>query len=563
MSRFLGGSSVESIASLDGGKKKKKRKGGLFSRFAASVSSLAPAGRTKDAAAQTTPPPPLAHRHTQTDDPPPTAADSEGESTSDERPLLPALRTDSPLRHSPKSVHFNDEEPEGASSSDEEWPPPPPPCDLEGLDDLLRNLDILGEGAGPPPRDFNPLFPVGGPGDLDALPVLPSPPAFFFMAATRKEQPSSGNQPENDGFEFHPPPVTYSQKSHTAEGAVLLEERVLAGVDGAVVRERVFGLPLVERGREEVRTTRFVPAPPKYEGIGPTDDGLPLAPRQMVQKEHDWYKSMFKTLHPADDADDEPQVVVRYHSSPEPEKSTTEHFRTHPRIEHLFPSTPSNTASPPQSEVGRQQGGDISASRRPRATALFPFQAMHDNELPLSKGDEVSVSRLVDANWLEGTHQGRHGIFPANHVKVVFPDRAMCGRVLHPFQAQSPLELSVEKNELVRVERCSADAAWWGVRGARGGRGLVPAASIRLESTHGEGKDEAVKRAQNTLIEPLMCVAVYEYAPVHEDELELRAGDRVRVVEQCADGWYAGTCARTRQTGLFPGNYVEPLLDEN
>uniref|UniRef100_A0A8D0LBE1 Sorbin and SH3 domain containing 1 n=1 Tax=Sphenodon punctatus TaxID=8508 RepID=A0A8D0LBE1_SPHPU len=51
--------------------------------------------------------------------------------------------------------------------------------------------------------------------------------------------------------------------------------------------------------------------------------------------------------------------------------------------------------------------------------------------------------------------------------------------------------------------------------------------------------------------------ALYSYVPQNDDELELRDGDIVDVMEKCDDGWFVGTSRRTRQFGTFPGNYVK------
>ncbi|OPJ84536.1 sorbin and SH3 domain-containing protein 1 isoform G [Patagioenas fasciata monilis] len=53
--------------------------------------------------------------------------------------------------------------------------------------------------------------------------------------------------------------------------------------------------------------------------------------------------------------------------------------------------------------------------------------------------------------------------------------------------------------------------------------------------------------------------ALYSYTPQNDDELELRDGDIVDVMEKCDDGWFVGTSRRTRQFGTFPGNYVKLL----
>ncbi|XP_039186628.1 sorbin and SH3 domain-containing protein 2 isoform X5 [Crotalus tigris] len=52
---------------------------------------------------------------------------------------------------------------------------------------------------------------------------------------------------------------------------------------------------------------------------------------------------------------------------------------------------------------------------------------------------------------------------------------------------------------------------------------------------------------------------LYNYTPRNEDELELREGDVIDVMEKCDDGWFVGTSRRTKCFGTFPGNYVKRL----
>lgn len=51
--------------------------------------------------------------------------------------------------------------------------------------------------------------------------------------------------------------------------------------------------------------------------------------------------------------------------------------------------------------------------------------------------------------------------------------------------------------------------------------------------------------------------AIYNYRPVNSDELELKEGDLIYVLEKCDDGWFVGTNARTGHFGTFPGNYTK------
>ncbi|XP_071978934.1 sorbin and SH3 domain-containing protein 2 isoform X17 [Engystomops pustulosus] len=53
--------------------------------------------------------------------------------------------------------------------------------------------------------------------------------------------------------------------------------------------------------------------------------------------------------------------------------------------------------------------------------------------------------------------------------------------------------------------------------------------------------------------------SLYNYTPRNEDELELKEGDVIDVMEKCDDGWFVGTSRRTKFFGTFPGNYVKRL----
>lgn len=64
----------------------------------------------------------------------------------------------------------------------------------------------------------------------------------------------------------------------------------------------------------------------------------------------------------------------------------------------------------------------IVANRKPtegQARAKYNFVAQSDIELSLNKGELVSLTRRVDANWFEGRIGNRKGIFPVSYVDVL------------------------------------------------------------------------------------------------------------------------------------------------
>ncbi|XP_068114192.1 sorbin and SH3 domain-containing protein 1 isoform X8 [Hyperolius riggenbachi] len=81
---------------------------------------------------------------------------------------------------------------------------------------------------------------------------------------------------------------------------------------------------------------------------------------------------------------------------------------------------------------------------------------------------------------------------------------------------------------------------------------------IISQQPQAQQRRESIERSQ-TPQDTFSYQALYSYMPQNEDELELREGDVVDVMEKCDDGWFVGTSRRTKLFGTFPGNYVKPL----
>ena len=57
--------------------------------------------------------------------------------------------------------------------------------------------------------------------------------------------------------------------------------------------------------------------------------------------------------------------------------------------------------------------------------------------------------------------------------------------------------------------------------------------------------------------------ALYDYSPNRSDELELQKNNLYIVFEKCQDGWFKGSGLATLKTGVFPGNYVQHVQDDD
>ncbi|XP_029418925.1 sorbin and SH3 domain-containing protein 1 isoform X4 [Nannospalax galili] len=235
------------------------------------------------------------------------------------------------------------------------------------------------------------------------------------------------------------------------------------------------------------------------------------------------------------------------------------------------------------------------------ARAKFDFKAQTLKELPLQKGDIVYIYKQIDQNWYEGEHHGRVGIFPRTYIELLPPAEKAQPRKLAPvqvleygeaiakfnFNGDTQVEMSFRKGERITLLR-QVDENWYEGRipgTSRQGifpityvdvlkRPLVknpvdyidlpysssPSRSATASPQQPQAQQRRVTSDRSQTSQDLCSYqALYSYVPQNDDELELRDGDIVDVMEKCDDGWFVGTSRRTRQFGTFPGNYVKPL----
>nr|XP_042119274.1 sorbin and SH3 domain-containing protein 1 isoform X20 [Peromyscus maniculatus bairdii] len=235
------------------------------------------------------------------------------------------------------------------------------------------------------------------------------------------------------------------------------------------------------------------------------------------------------------------------------------------------------------------------------ARAKFDFKAQTLKELPLQKGDIVYIYKQIDQNWYEGEHHGRVGIFPRTYIELLPPAEKAQPRKLAPvqvleygeaiakfnFNGDTQVEMSFRKGERITLLR-QVDENWYEGRIPGTSRqGIFPITYVDVlkrplvknpvdyidlpyspSPTRSAAASPQQPQAQQRRVTPDrsqtsqdLCSyqALYSYVPQNDDELELRDGDIVDVMEKCDDGWFVGTSRRTRQFGTFPGNYVKPL----
>uniref|UniRef100_A0A8C1HVC2 Sorbin and SH3 domain containing 2 n=1 Tax=Cyprinus carpio carpio TaxID=630221 RepID=A0A8C1HVC2_CYPCA len=248
-------------------------------------------------------------------------------------------------------------------------------------------------------------------------------------------------------------------------------------------------------------------------------------------------------------------------------------------VEKIAPSERHQPARPPPPAQSKEIG---------EAIARYNFNADTNVELSLRKGERVVLLRQVDKNWFEGKIPGtnKQGIFPVSYVDVVkkasvqstgqppgpsIPTSYSSDRLnsrqgevsqnaspcLSPLSSQMSLPFTLPSSAKYSPPSPRSTPPLPGVSQS-------PPPSAKLFSRQDLRSPKVKSQRQAYVHDPLQGAgepfqALYNYMPRNEDELELKEGDVVDVMEKCDDGWFVGTSRRTKFFGTFPGNYVKRL----
>nr|XP_041573070.1 sorbin and SH3 domain-containing protein 1 isoform X34 [Taeniopygia guttata] len=225
------------------------------------------------------------------------------------------------------------------------------------------------------------------------------------------------------------------------------------------------------------------------------------------------------------------------------------------------------------------------------AIAKFNFNGDTQVEMSFRKGERITLIRRVDENWYEGRISGtsRQGIFPVTYVEVLkrpvvknaidYPDppvslspsRSMTASPQpshHSLRAGPDLTESEKSyveaicNEIINIAEKSVHYCSTISQPLDSRHKVISndhkSSLIISQQPQAQQQGASPERSQ-TPRDIVSYQALYSYTPQNDDELELRDGDIVDVMEKCDDGWFVGTSRRTRQFGTFPGNYVKLL----
>ncbi|XP_053927038.1 sorbin and SH3 domain-containing protein 1 isoform X14 [Cuculus canorus] len=327
-------------------------------------------------------------------------------------------------------------------------------------------------------------------------------------------------------------------------------------------------------------------------------------PEEIIRRRHDDKEKILEDQRRLKREQEEADIAARRHTGVIP---THHQFITNERFGDLL--NIDDTAK-------RKSGSEMRPAR-----AKFDFKAQTLKELPLQKGDIVYIYKQIDQNWYEGEHHGRVGIFPQSYIELLTPAEKPQPKKPLPlqvleygdavakfnFNGDTQVEMSFRKGERIVLIR-RVDENWYeGKISGTNRQGIFPVTYVEVlkrpvvknaidypdppvslspnrsmtaspqPSHHSLRAGPDLTESEKSYVQPqaqqqgaspdrsqtprdiVSYQALYSYTPQNDDELELRDGDIVDVMEKCDDGWFVGTSRRTRQFGTFPGNYVKLL----
>lgn len=204
----------------------------------------------------------------------------------------------------------------------------------------------------------------------------------------------------------------------------------------------------------------------------------------------------------------------------------------------------------------------------PQCRGLYDFDVEDENDkkdcLCFKKDEILTVIKRVDSNWIEGKKGEKIGIFPISFVelndaaKTLINSKASTNRSL---ELSSKGNLVIPPSSAVRQSRSPPPVPRTGPDRPRNSTDQASGSSRDTAPTPSSSRgatslqDNPGPGNSKTKI----FVALYNYKPQKEDEVELKKGDYYSVAEACQDGWLKGRCLKTGKAGVFPGNYVQPV----
>lgn len=210
----------------------------------------------------------------------------------------------------------------------------------------------------------------------------------------------------------------------------------------------------------------------------------------------------------------------------------------------------------PSNFLGKTTGTALStvAEGPVLARIVNDYEPQSPDHLALWKNGVITVldQSIGDGLW-KGDLNGKVGLFPADHVKIIDSTDAM------------------EEAETPTSNRNSFKLAAYGVKqggigsilaGAAGGMGLRKKAPKSAEEETTTSHTQSPSDHGPATSAQVKGMVLHEYEPQNDDELKLLRGEYVTIIDKLDDqGWWKGS-NESGASGVFPSNFVQILEEQ-
>ncbi|XP_044139914.1 SH3 domain-containing kinase-binding protein 1 isoform X2 [Bufo gargarizans] len=239
----------------------------------------------------------------------------------------------------------------------------------------------------------------------------------------------------------------------------------------------------------------------------------------------------------------------------------------------------------PSSEAVVRGSGRGERTRRRRCQVAFSYMPQNEDELELKVGEIIEVLGEVEEGWWEGVLNGKTGMFPSNFIKELVTETEIGGNFEEHQIKQGFMDTAGSESD-------GGDSKSEGTNGTSGAENQAKKIrgfgfgdifkdkpiKLRPRSIEIENDIAAVEKTMVKKLPPTMtsqeslkmesenksktkeyCKVLFPYEALNEDELTIREGDIVIVINKdCVDmGWWEGELNGRR--GVFPDNFVKLL----
>jgi len=236
-------------------------------------------------------------------------------------------------------------------------------------------------------------------------------------------------------------------------------------------------------------------------------------------------------------------IITDTHSIPQPTAQNSQSKRTTLPVNGIALSS---TSQKPKFSLASKEQKRLSSGHVPAqsnetaensgkfARVLYDFIGESTGELSINTGEMILVTRTVDADWLEGTCEGLHGIFPAAFVEVT-------DDFTKSNEANMP-KAAIESNGTSRLSNSTKSSDCTKLHDST----KLNSGISQLTTSAGMGDEELPK-----------AKVLYDFQAVLPEEVSVCEGEAVFILDDNTHDWTKVKTVFYNAVGLCPSSFLQ------